>query len=589
MSLHELAARWREWIVAGAWQMAVLIVVIGVVTRGLQSAAPKLRYGLWLLVLVKVFLPPTLTVPWSLGQWAVMPLVNSFQLATPSQQNSSIEESSGRTPLGGSASITTTDDRVFDPRVVAFLVWASGAVGLLTLTGAQCVRLRRWIRTGTRIEEGPLRVALEQAAMRLGLKKTPDLIVLPNVRSPFLIGVIRPCIVLPDDAHSSPDSPGLPSILAHELIHWQRRDPWIGWIQVLVQAVYWFHPFVWWANAQLRHERECVCDAEVLRQSATAPADYAESIVQRLTATQGRWPAFANVVGVLEHGSHLQIRLEQIMNFESRVRLSGLALRGLLVAFAIVLLPMAPHPQPLVIEAADKPAQEKPSAGAAANEPKEKPPYPVIVSTTPMNGDTEVDPGLEWVTVTFDRDMGKGMSWTGQLPADKSRKASWTDKRTCRLPVSLSQGEAYRIGINSKSFNNFTSKSGKPALPAVILFTTKGASDEVKQQIAVPKIVTLEPANGATDVDPAITQLKVTFDIPMGDGMSWTGGGESFPTTSEGQQAEWSEDHLTCTLPVKLQPGHSYKLGINSPNHRNFQSSFGVPAEAVVYEFTTRK
>ena len=49
-----------------------------------------------------------------------------------------------------------------------------------------------------------------------------------------------------------------------------------------------------------------------------------------------------------------------------------------------------------------------------------------------------------------------------------------------------------------------------------------------------------------------------------------------------------SADGLTCTLPVSLEPNHDYRLGLNCPSFQNFQSKWGVPLEAVVYEFHTR-
>lgn len=74
----------------------------------------------------------------------------------------------------------------------------------------------------------------------------------------------------------------------------------------------------------------------------------------------------------------------------------------------------------------------------------------------------------------------------------------------------------------------------------------------------------------------------------MGDGFSWTGGGPEFPTITEGKRPSWSEDHKTCILPVSLQPGSNYRLGLNSPSHKNFQSGGGVPLDPVVYTFSTK-
>jgi carboxyl-terminal processing protease len=194
--------------------------------------------------------------------------------------------------------------------------------------------------------------------------------------------------------------------------------------------------------------------------------------------------------------------------------------------------------------------------------------------------------------VTFDRDMDQGMSWVGGPPlfppVDETRKARWIDKRTCVLPVKLQEGAFYLLGINSPTHQNFRSKQGVAACTAAIYFSMKGATEEVEQRVRVPSIVSLEPENGAKEVDPGSTTLRVTFDVPMDEGISWTGGGTTFPKIPEGKTASWSDDGLTCTLPVALEPDHDYQLGLNSVTHKNFTSKWGVPLEEVVYKFRTR-
>ena len=80
----------------------------------------------------------------------------------------------------------------------------------------------------------------------------------------------------------------------------------------------------------------------------------------------------------------------------------------------------------------------------------------------------------------------------------------------------------------------------------------------------------------------------MTFNMPMGGGMSWTGGGPEFPEIPEGKSPKWSADGKTCKLPVSLKSGQAYRLGLNSRSHNNFQSAAGVPLEPVVYMFQTR-
>jgi beta-lactamase regulating signal transducer with metallopeptidase domain len=212
---------------------------------------------------------------------------------------------------------------------------------------------------------------------------------------------------------------------------------------------------------------------------------------------------------------------------------------------------------------------------------------PNIVSITPAFNATEVDPAITELSIVFDQDMAGGFSWTGggeQFPKTTG-KPSWKDKRTCVMPVQLEAGKLYRVGINSKSHQNFRSEAGVPVAPRVLVFTTKGADPSLVASLQPPKVAKCEPENGAKGVSAALDKITVTFDQAMGGGFSWTGGGDDYP---EGTGSpSWSEDKKTCTLPVKLKPNWTYHIGLNSPHHNNFQSANGVPLEPVAYSFST--
>jgi hypothetical protein len=97
----------------------------------------------------------------------------------------------------------------------------------------------------------------------------------------------------------------------------------------------------------------------------------------------------------------------------------------------------------------------------------------------------------------------------------------------------------------------------------------------------------MNPVNGAQDVSPSITMLSVTFNTPMADSFSWTGSGLEMPKTPEGRRPYWTKDHQTCVLPVELTSGSTYRLGLNSPSFKGFQSAAGVPLDPVAYTFKT--
>jgi len=1195
---------WARWAMASSWQIALLAALIAAVALATRRMSARFRYVLWSLILVKAFLPPSLATVWSVGHWGVAPLWEETQRAlpdltsegpgegvtltegelasavpaAPSSAQPATAETTEETAVGSLGGVqgevgaskarpTSSAGAVSAPaavtwRTTLFSLWAAGVVAFLGVVVWRYVRLLRRLRRARVVEEGPLRVELEQIALAMGKADPPELILSDDVTSPFLIGLFRPRIVLPASLSTTLTPDHLRNILLHELTHWRRGDVWVGWLQVFAQAMFWFHPVVWLANAQIRHERESACDEEAVVRGACDPAQYGESLLKALLVARGRSATQLGFLGIFERGTKIQRRLEDIMYRENRRSRFGWGNWVFLALFALVFLPMSvvtgrsadmaslaariqqaspgdtvnipagtytesiditqpitlmgdpdggsviefqanapairihgvegvklfnlavrwspqttdarfddpaavsirdstvsitncrfePIDQPkltpyavlaagrsnvdilacrstgfaytfmftegangsvakcvladaghsvvtlhqfsnvriegnimsgceyhavrntggtvdmrhnlvldnnragtylgnksahgviennvflrnrggiwayassdvtirnnvfadsksegigfhascdLTIErnsfvsnpvalaqfSTDKfpgragakakenhywnnqedtrdfdkesdalsgdplfagpdrmdftpgpgsplqladgsrigltdseaialvwgfrdnlynptvPGNEpapsssaaaapQPAAGAVepadtdptsiiafspvppfapqtarellsafnANHPEgvrthhfrtqvkgdhlvgficvdgvegedkikqmiaasdqlalleveeatpeamaqlllmgqpsldgaeetyrivfqgangfnpadaralldafneyhpsgvrthhyqtetqkgalvgsicidslegldavlamfEKNPKlalidsqpvpqeelqemreksvqalaesqrsgpPTIVATNPLIGARDVDPNLTEITITFDRGMAGGFSWTGGPPlfpaGREGQRPHWTeDRRTCILPVTLEQGRYYRVGINSKSHQNFRSSDGVPVRPTAIYFTTIGAGPAELLKLEKPLAVHFDPPNGATDVDPSITELKVTFSMPMGGGFSWTGGGPSYPPGREGQGPYWTRGGLMCVRPVALEPGKTYRLGLNSPSHVNFQSEGGIPLDPVVYTFTTR-
>jgi hypothetical protein len=102
-----------------------------------------------------------------------------------------------------------------------------------------------------------------------------------------------------------------------------------------------------------------------------------------------------------------------------------------------------------------------------------------------------------------------------------------------------------------------------------------------------PKVVAMTPQNGQQDVDPATTELVVTFDRPMRDG-SWAvvGGGEHYPETTG--KPSYDASRKVLTLPIKLKADWSYELWLNHGKFDSFRSEEGVSLQPVRVTFKTR-
>jgi RNA polymerase sigma-70 factor (ECF subfamily) len=105
---------------------------------------------------------------------------------------------------------------------------------------------------------------------------------------------------------------------------------------------------------------------------------------------------------------------------------------------------------------------------------------------------------------------------------------------------------------------------------------------------APPVVVKTEPADNATNVDPSLTEIKVTFSKDMHDG-TWSWTQRSDDTFPEVTGKPHYVDKRTAVLPVKLQPGKSYHIGINSERFRNFKDEGRRPAIPYPLDFTTKQ
>lgn len=123
-------------------------------------------------------------------------------------------------------------------------------------------------------------------------------------------------------------------------------------------------------------------------------------------------------------------------------------------------------------------------------------------------------------------------------------------------------------------------------MPRVVAFFEHEAKTIDERLALLPRVVRISPADGATNVDPATTELVVEFDRPMRrTSCAVTGSPDKTPKANG--QFRFSEDGKTFTLPVTLEPGKAYSFGLNSVYRSGFVSEAGWPLDPVTATFTT--
>jgi beta-lactamase regulating signal transducer with metallopeptidase domain len=565
------------WLGRASWQASALILLV-LLAQWLfrRQLTPHWRHALWLLVVLRLALPWAPESCVSLFNWFQSPVsLSSASKADAMMPAAAAEDGSSSNPAIAPA---------ISARPFSWQVWLAGLwlAGVVLLAGKLFVTSRRLgagIRRQRPVTDTTMLNLLEDCKQEADVRTPLTLIETSAVGSPALHGFVRPRLLLPAGFIQNFSPAELRYVFLHELGHVKRGDIPLNWLMAGLLVLHWFNPLVWFAFSRMQADREMACDALVLARTGEAEnQSYGQTII-KLLETFCRPARSPGMVGILENQNQMRRRISMIAKFKKSNRWP-LAAMGVFAGLAIVTLTNAQSPA----------GTGTPNAAGAGAADEQGPPQ--IIATSPRVGETDVDPALAEITVTFDRDMGQGFSWTGGEPdyptSPEGKKAIWRDKRTCVLPVKLEAGHYYRVGINSTSYQNFRSAKGVPARPSAIYFTTTGASPDLKRKTAKPQIAGLNPKNGTMDVDPKLTEIRVTFNVAMGDGFSWTGGGSDFPKTPEGKKAYWTEDHMTCVMPVELVPGKAYRLGLNSPSHKNFQSAGGVPLDPVTITFKTR-
>lgn len=654
MNVDFFAENLVRWLVAASWQLAIFIAIVTVATTLLKNAAPRLRHGLWLLVLVKAVLPPTLggpslPAPWAAGSWAVAPVTNQLPAAArelvtiPVQEGQTLGSPANPAPLSditAEASPTDATAEVWQgPSLYTMLsaAWLLGAAIIATALVVGYTRVRRAVRRLETIDEGPARVALERAAIAIGLSDADavDLRLSETPAATFLIGVRRPTIVISRATIDQLAPDELVGVFAHELVHWRRRDTLVGWLQAIVVTLYWFHPLVWWASMRLRDERERCCDDEVLRRSAVAPDRYGEAIVRSLTLGHGRpsglsapMPlAAAGMVGVFERGSALQQRMEDIMAFQPSRGRFGWPSLVLLAAFAAVFVPLS-------------------GASIAAKSTGEVELLQLSLDDTADSGlkvETDTDTKIEgkastrvttkWPTTVCLAEIEKPdiedaqLIYSAMVRSDLDQSASlemWahvdggvyfsrnpnvavfgkSDWKRLEIPFFFKAGQRpdkvtlnliiggpgtvwvddIRLAKRPPNGVGAAAPAGEKPSPV----KKEVGADSHHSRPPYPVVVKTVPELGATEVDPTLDSISVTFDRGMDTGRKGgSGWKETLPPTDDLRKSEWIDDR-TYTIPVSLSEGSYYQIYLKNDDHVGFYGVSGSIAQHAVIAFTTK-
>ena len=558
-TLNAWSDRWADVMWASLVDTTVIFAMVALLWLALRRwLSAQLVYCLFLLVLLKLVVPVDVTVPaWSayvsprhtvdqMADWLAESRPSASGAALPPGKAFDIPAETPP-PLALQPAAVPSVETIAPPSAPAprLSLWAKLMLGWAAIVAALLFgfawvqwRLVYSLRRAEPLDAQALSVDVDHLHELAGLRRPVRMLSTPNIPSPAVWGLFRPCLAVPADLVETLSPEQFRWVLLHELAHIRRRDLWVALFQRLVGIVFFFNPAVWLTNWIVNSQREYACDDAALSASGTSRRACGEAFLSIVERASTFPRPLAPALGIFNPKDFFKRRLIRILDTKRRLhtRLTlGSAVMLLLVA--LVLLPNVRAADPA---AAAKPVDER--------GPKETPADGVVegilvdaTDGTPVSGARIV---LRGSRAYYGESNADGKFRLEKIPPDSRQYLIWASaqnlitskvqvKQTISEESNTAQFAPLRLEMREGKQVKFVVTSavtGKPLEGAIIRF---GYPDRRK---------TVTAADGTAVVQGLLGQ---EYDVTI----------EAEGHARQGPQLDLSNARVTTEYKAALDPG----------------------------------
>ncbi|MDA7916052.1 M48 family metalloprotease [Verrucomicrobia bacterium] len=328
------------------WQAGIIALLLVILLKTISAEKAALRYNLGLASMT-VFLMCVL-VTWS---W----IESEYDSPTESSSKGEVVGGIPTAYLQQNALETTLNAPSFQapelspiiqqskesPKHLATWItplWAMGALLMLLRTFRTTLIVTRIKNRATSLCDQSINAISQELSRTLKIAQPVAIRLSDEILSPAVIGILRPAILFPVALLARISTDQIKAVLAHELAHIRRNDYLVNLAQRVIESLFYFNPFIWLINRQIRTEREACCDT-IAAEAIGEKESYAETLISvaRFLRESGSGTSAQPAFGGNATPSSLLDRFKRLLDPQYQPRL-GLHLPGLLLTIPLICL-----------------------------------------------------------------------------------------------------------------------------------------------------------------------------------------------------------------------------------------------------------
>ncbi|EKN67027.1 hypothetical protein BABA_13372 [Neobacillus bataviensis LMG 21833] len=284
-----LSAVFKEVLLLSLMGSILALGILAVKAIFRQRLSAKLHYYIWILLVLRLILPIDIQShisfmnfiridqkeldPHFIADQYVPNIITNSTITT--ENTPSIEDSNALADPGIMGAI-------FNYETVAVL-WIIGVSSILLYILCVNTLMRAKLKKCSVCEREDLIEILEAEKSKLKVNSKIKIIYSNYSKSPAVYGMIRPKIIIPEELIGKLTLEEFRFVLSHELTHIKNKDLVVNTLLMIVKAIYWFNPLIWYSLNQVKQDCEVACDATVISTLKTEEVKkYGQTIINML-------------------------------------------------------------------------------------------------------------------------------------------------------------------------------------------------------------------------------------------------------------------------------------------------------------------